>query len=139
MKEVTHQGIVEKITGDRLWVKVERQSACASCAANQYCAASDPRKECIEVTDISRHWLVGEKVYVHISSSLAGRAVFLAYLLPLLAMLLALVVTLLAGGGELCAALFSLLVVGIYYGILYFFKGSLRRKIHFSITLKELE
>lgn len=139
MKELVHLGVVEKIAGSRIWVRIERRSACASCAVSRSCAASDLRKECIEVTDTSRNWAVGEKVCLHVASSLAGKAVFLAYLLPLFAMLFVLVLALLAGASELYAALGSLLSLVVYYGILYFFKGLLRRKVRFSLTLKEPE
>ncbi len=137
MKEIKHPGKIEKVSGERIWVKVERNSACGSCDARPHCCASDSRKENIQVKNSSREWRVGEEVWVTITRIWAGRAVLLAYIFPLLSMLLTLFITLALGIRELFAALFSLLALVLYYGILYRFKKQLHRKIHFSITLKD--
>ncbi len=135
MGEILHRGVVQKTLNGRVWVQIERGSACGACAASKFCTASDSRQESIEITDNSRKWTEGEKVQVRISTSLAGMAVVWVYLIPLLLLLVTLFAVIHFTTNEIYAALASLGVLVVYYGVLYLCNPWLQRKAHFSLTL----
>ena len=93
-----------------------------------------PRKEkLIEVRGDYPTLHVGDSVTLQGSVRQGLRASLLAYIVPLILM----VAALFYGthlNGEAAGALASLLVLGIYYGVLYLLRNKLGKQFEFSIT-----
>ena len=61
------------------------------------------------------------------------KAVWLAYVVPLLVLVAALLGTLAAGGSELLAGLAAIGAVGLYYGVIWLLRDRLRKDYIFNI------
>ncbi|MDR0989710.1 MAG: SoxR reducing system RseC family protein [Prevotellaceae bacterium] len=130
---IEHQGIVENIDGNHLSVRIVQTSACAACGARGHCAAADTKEKLIEVTTPkASDYQVGQQVMVYGALSMGMKAVWWAFLLPLLVLMVALVV-LLSIWSEPAAAIGSLVWLIPYYYIVWFNRRRMSRKFSFSV------
>ncbi|MCD7935582.1 MAG: SoxR reducing system RseC family protein [Tannerellaceae bacterium] len=134
--EINHTGIIERIEGDSIFVRIVQQSACAGCHAKGMCSAADKKEKIIEVTDHSGTFNVNEHVEVCGKTSLGLQAVFLAFVIPLILIVAALVTGHVMQWDEGINALTALLILLPYYCVLYLYREKLKNR--FIFTLKKL-
>ena len=109
-------------------------SACSSCKAHEKCAFVDKADKVVMVdTDQWQQYSVGERVIVSVNESLGLLAVLLAYLLPALLLVAAIVVLSALSVPEAMVALATLLIVTAYFLLLWRFHSRLQRKFSFGI------
>jgi sigma-E factor negative regulatory protein RseC len=130
---VEYCGVIERIEGHTIYVKVVRQAACAGCQAKVACVTASVKEQIIETTDYSGAFHTNEQVMLEGKDSMELRAVCLAFVVPL-----ALVVSVvLVGAGlrweESVGALTGLSLLFPYYAILYAFRHVLKKKFVFII------
>lgn len=128
-------GIIEKIDGNLISVKIVQQSACSGCHAKSMCTASDSKEKIIEVTDYSGKFNVNDTVIVCGESSLGLQAVLFAFVTPLIIIVLTIAIGTNLQLAETESALLGLFAVVPYYGILYMCRNKLKKK--FVFTLKK--
>lgn len=132
-ESIYHDGIVEKIDGNSVFVRIIQQSACSGCHAQALCTASEKKDKIIEITDTSGTYRPGEKVRICGRSSLGLQAVFLAFVVPLILI----VVALTAGNqwqwGDTASAATCLILLAAYYGLLYLFRDKLGKRFTFTL------
>jgi sigma-E factor negative regulatory protein RseC len=131
---IIHPGIIESITGDKVFVRILSQSACSSCHAKGACTIADVEEKIIE-TDIdpSGNRKPGEQVMVKMEESLGQKAVLMGYVLPLVVLVGSIILFLSLFKHEGLAALLSLLMLVPYYLTLYLFRKQLRKEFRFRI------
>lgn len=134
MESVSHKGKIISITPQSTTVEIISESACASCHAAGLCGMSEHTKKAIEVP--TRSWEsreVGQEVNVLLKASMGHKAVWVAYVGPLI-MLVAVMMTLLAvGAGELASGLSAIGAVAVYYLAVWLLRGRLRDQYVFTI------
>ncbi len=131
---IKHKGIVEKIDGSHVTVRIVQTSACSSCSAKGLCNASESKEKLIDVYQSQVPCRVGEEVVVCGTTSMGMRAVFLAFGIPLLILLAALFVSMrMTGDDALLSAVIALCAVVPYYLIIYLCKDKLDRTFSFTI------
>ena len=134
---VTHEGVVKSVDEYAVTVEILNKPACAGCHAKGACPASGENVRDIEVpltiSSLSAGYAPGDKVLVTLSSSLSFKAVLLAYGLPLLLLLVAMLTASAFRLSELYVGLAGIGVVIFYYIALAFFKNKLAREFRFSI------
>ena len=128
-------GIVEESNGERLVVKIEQLSACASCHSQEFCSSLDKKEKTIEVhTSQADRYAKGDRVKVGISTKLGFKAVLLAFLLPFAVLMLAMVSSLqIAGLDEAVSCLIALLTTAVYYLVLYRYRRNIQKQFIFTI------
>lgn len=133
MKEITHEGIIERIEGEKVFVRVMQESACAGCHAKGVCSSTDTKDHIIE--SYSNHnFKVGDSALVSGSNSQGLKAVFWAYVMPFLLVLFVLII------GELWIhdeAISGILAIGIlvpYFVLLKLFRKSFESNYVFRAT-----
>jgi len=129
--QISHIGIVKSINNQQLIVKISSQTACSACHVKGSCTSSEQEEKEIEVTHSEGKFMVGEEVRVITSVSQGYTAVFFAYLLPLILLVLTLLAILSFEGGEAAAALGSLFTLSSYYWLLYSFRDKIKSTFHF--------
>ncbi|MBP9482431.1 MAG: SoxR reducing system RseC family protein [Parabacteroides sp.] len=134
-ESIDHMGIIEKIDGNLISVKIVQQSACSGCHAKSMCTASDSKEKIIEVTDYSGKFNVNDTVIVCGESSLGLQAVLFAFVTPLIIIVLTIALGTNLQLAETESALLGLFAVVPYYGILYMCRNKLKKK--FVFTLKK--
>lgn len=135
-KSFDHIGVIEKIEGIHIFVKIVQQSACAGCHAKGICSAADNQDKTIEVTDYSNVYNVNDRVMVCGQTAMGLQAVLLAFVIPLIIMLAAIIVGNIFVWNDAFSGLTGLLALIPYYAILYSFREKLKKK--FVFTLKKL-
>ena len=135
-ESINHNGRIEKIEGNAIFVRIIQQSACSGCHAKGMCGASEQKEKIIEVTDYFGKYHENEEVIICGQSSLGLLAVLLAFVLPILLVVAAIVAGNYLQWSETTSGLTGLLLLVPYYCILYFLRDKLKRK--FIFTLKKL-
>lgn len=139
MKEdcVEQKGIVIKKQEDKVIVKIEQKSTCSSCHARGACTSLDKKDKEIEIkTKDTQNYKIGDEVIITISTKLGMKAVFIAFVLPLILLVIALFLSIkLFSLTQSLSALVSLLVVAAYYFFLY--KQNLFLSKEFNFLIKE--
>ena len=135
---IKHRGIVEKVDGSHIVVRIVQTSACSSCSAKGLCNASESKEKQIDVYEANPSYQIGEEVMVCGTTSMGMRAVLLAFGVPLLILVLALGVSMkLKGEDALLSSGIALVSVVPYYIVIYFCKDKLNRTFSFTIEKKQ--
>ena len=134
-ESISHKGVVIKVTPQVTTVSFTQHGACSECHAAGLCGMGDVAQKVIEVpTDPYTKRQVGDEVDVLLKASMGFKAVYLAYLIPLL-IILAVILSLLAlGVQEVAAALAGLGAVALYYLLLWLFRSKLQNEYVFVLS-----
>lgn len=134
---VEQKGIVIKKQEDKLVVKIEQKSTCSSCHARGACTSLDKKDKEIEIkSKDAANYNIGDEVIITISTKLGMKAVLIAFVLPLILIVLALFLSIkIFSLSQSLSALISLLVLSAYYFLLY--KQNLFLSKQFNFTIKE--
>ena len=132
--KISHSGVIERIEGDCVKVRIVQTSACAACKVASHCNASESKEKIVDVIccDTAKY-ATGQEVVVSASKEVANRALLLGFGVPLLLMIAALLIVLRWTGDEGIAALASLGALIPYYVILWLLRDSIRQQVSFRI------
>lgn len=113
-------GVVTAISPDIVTVQIQQQSACSGCHARDLCVSSERREHQLQLKTYGQHFSIGEQVLVVARRSVGRLAVLLAFVLPLLLLVLTLSIaqTFLALS-EAAAVLVAIGLLSLYYLVLY--------------------
>lgn len=129
---IEHVGVVNEITSNSIFVKLNVESACSGCHAKNVCGV-DSGTKIIEIISNDKSYHIGEYVNVKLKESLGMKALFLGYIMPFIVIVSALFVFIFAGLSEGLAGIFAILLLIPYYVVLYFFKNKIKREFDFKI------
>ena len=133
---IKHSAIVKAVEGELVKVSIVQSSACAGCAAKRMCNSAEAREKEVEVTTSdAASYRVGQEVLLEGHLTDGRAAAIIAYGLPLLLLLPTLFISFYLTGSETQGALWSLLIVALYYLFIYLF---LRKRLQqrFSFRIK---
>ena len=132
--EISHRGRIVSITPEVTTVEIVSESACAACHAKGLCSLGDSKVKQVELP--TRGWdnyTVGQEVSVVLRDTMGHKAVWLAYVVPLIILVAVLLGILSAGGSELSAGLGAIGAVALYYGVIWLLRERLRKEYVFNI------
>lgn len=132
---IRHDSVVDSIEGDCIHVRIVQASACAACGAKSLCSAAESKEKIIDVygADASAYQ-VGQRVMVEGASSMGMKAVRLAFLFPLLLLVVAVAVAMwLTDGNEVAGAVAALVALAVYFLVLFACKKRLMTEFTFTI------
>ena len=131
---IKHRGVVEKIDGSHVVVRIVQTSACSACSAKGLCNASESKEKQIDVYESNPSYRIGEEVVLCGSTSMGMRAVFLAFGIPVLLLLFALFATMrITDGDALLSAIVAMLAIIPYYFVIYLMQDKMDRTFSFVI------
>ena len=134
-EQIEHKGRVLSIGEGVVRVAIEVNEACGSCASRKACAMGQgTTREIVVCTDDAERYSVGEVVNVMARQSVGVMAVVLCYVVPLVVLVTALAVAVVVGIADGVAAIISLGVTAVYYGVLGLFHKRISKKIVFTIN-----
>ncbi|MGM9759661.1 MAG: SoxR reducing system RseC family protein [Parabacteroides sp.] len=135
-ESINHSGIVQRITENSVYVRIVQQSACSGCHAKSMCSASETKEKIIEIPDTSGEYKVDEPVEIIGRATMGLQAVLLAFVVPLVGVVAAIVVGSLLAWKETFSGLIGLILLVVYYCLLYLFREQLKKR--FVFTLQKL-
>ena len=131
---IKHRGVVEKVDGAHVTVRIVQTSACAACSAKGLCNASESKEKQIDVFEVNPSYQIGEEVVLCGTTSMGMRAVLLAFGVPLLIVIVALSISMkMTNDHALFSSCIALLSIIPYYIIIYACKEKLNRTFSFTI------
>ena len=132
--KITHSGVVERVEGDCVKVRIVQTSACAACKVASHCNAAESKVKIVDVlTSDSSTYRAGEEVVVSASKDVANRALLLGFGLPFLLLVGMLVVMLRLTSEQGLAALGAIGTLIPYYILLWLMRDCIRQQISFRI------
>lgn len=133
-KNVSHKGKVTEMTPEATTVVILSSSACGECHAAGLCGVADMAEKTIQVApDPYATYKVGDEVEVVLKASMGFKAVWLAYCIPMVILLAAVLGLLALGLGEVVASVVGLSAIGLYYLGLWLFRDKLQNEYIFTI------
>lgn len=134
---ITHKGRIKQIDKTCVQVQIMQASACSACEAKSLCHSAESKEKTIEVeVPDASDFEVGQEVILVGTLSQGLKAVFYAYVIPLILMLAVLFIALTNGVDEALSALMAIGILIPYYIVVYFLRHHFSRK--FSFTLKHI-
>ena len=134
--EIRHEGVVHSIDGQRVTVRILQTSACSGCQASRICRAAESKEKLVEVDMSDAERLsVGQNVTVVASERMGMAAVLLAFGLPLLLLLSALIAAMRMTGSEKTAAVASIGILVPYYIVLFLCRSRIKKDFGFRIIV----
>ena len=131
---IQHRGVVERIDGDKVFVKVEKESACQACHAKGLCGERGGVRIIEVTTEYAASFAVGEAVVVALlKGRMAISSLVWGYLVPLVVLLVVLLSLHGLGVEDGIAAISTLGAVALYYVVLYLRRRQFEKKIQFTI------
>ena len=131
---VSHEGVVTKITDDELEIKILAQSACAACHAKSACGMGEQAEKILTVSrPKDKDFVLNQKVNVKMAIGQGNKAAILAYLIPIVLLLVVLFVCLGLSLNEGLSALISIVALIPYYIVLYLQRNKLKKKFEYII------
>ena len=133
-EEVSHKGRVLRVTPQFTTVSIEQQGACSACHAAGLCGMAEVTEKAVEVpTDPHARYKEGDEVEVVLKASMGMKAVWLAYGIPIVVLLVSILGLGALGLGEVPSALGGLGAVALYYLVLWLLRGRLQNEYVFTI------
>lgn len=134
MESVSHKGRIIGLTPKTTSVEIISESACASCHAKGLCGMSEHSSKVIEVpSDPFVIYGLGEEVNVVLKASMGHKAVFIAYVGPLIVLTAVLLVLLGLGVAELVAGVSAFAAIAVYYLFIWLLRDRLKSEYVFKI------
>ena len=131
---IEHEGIIEKISGDQITVRIIQKSACSACHAEGACMAADSKEKIVSISDSSGRFNEKELVIIEGKKSIGYNAILWAFVIPLIILISILVISLNnLKLSEIEAALSSIAALIPYYFILYLLRNKMANSFKFSI------
>lgn len=133
----THDGKVISVADGVVRVEMHVVSACSSCKAHEKCAFVDKADKIVEVETLDwKNYHEGDNVEVSVNEGLGLLAVLLAYFLPAVIIIGAVILLSVFTDSEAIAALVPIALIFIYFILLYKLHDQLQRKFSFGIVKK---
>jgi sigma-E factor negative regulatory protein RseC len=130
---IDHTGFVDAVKDQIATIRINSQSACASCHAKGACSAADQSEKFLTVATEGKEVHPGEEVKVHIARQTGLRAVAFGYVYPFLVLMAVLIALTAAGVSELQAGLWSLASLAPYYMVIYLLKDRISNSFTFKL------
>ncbi|MDR3129727.1 MAG: SoxR reducing system RseC family protein [Tannerellaceae bacterium] len=131
--EMRKYAVVERVVGDKMIVRVPCESACGGCVAGAMCSEEGNEKKIELSIKKGEKFTEGETVLVSGRASQGIQAVFIAFVWPMLGILVVTAGGLALGWGEAVSALGGLLFAGVYFGSLYIWRGSMEKRFELTV------
>jgi sigma-E factor negative regulatory protein RseC len=132
--EIQHSGEIMEITPDFTTIKIIASSACASCHAKTLCGMSEEQEKIIMLpTDPYALYKVGDIVQVATKMTMGLKAVWISYVIPLMVLMILILSLSSVFEKEYMRGLVAIAGVGVYYFIVWLFRGKLKHEFVFYI------
>lgn len=121
-KEDFKEGTIVNVYDGFIWVTIEQKSACSGCHAKGYCASTDCKDRILKFRiKNNEHLNIGDRVNVFVSDKVGFVSVFIAFVLPILIVVGAVLFAPSCWESKYLA-LFILFIIGAYYLAVYIFR-----------------
>jgi positive regulator of sigma E activity len=131
---IEHEGIIKEISQNKITVGFVSQPSCIGCHAKGVCNMDQQDGKHLNVFDTSPdQYSIGEKVKIVIKETLGLKAVFIAYIIPFILLMVTLFVMEPVLKSEIRAGLMALAMLVPYYLLVFLYKDRIQKEINFNL------
>ena len=131
---ISHEGIVTKIDGENIEIKILSKSSCVSCNIKGACNMSEMQEKIISIpAPKDKNLSIGQEVKISMGLGQANRAVIFAYVIPVIILISMIFILNALKIDEGLNALISIGSLAPYYLILFLFRDKLKSKFEYEI------
>jgi positive regulator of sigma E activity len=134
---IVHDGRICKVENGIASVSFVRSSGCAGCSIRSGCGMAESTDAIIEIPVHGRDFTEGDSVTIHASATKGYLAILLAYCVPFVLVIAALVVSIGLGTSESVAGMISLATLIPYYVCLRIFSRFYKHELSIDILKNE--
>ena len=138
-KKIKYRGVITEIHSGNLQVEIRDETACDVCAARKSCCMSGKREKRLDIPFASGDYRPGDEVTVVGKTSMGLKAIFIAFVLPLMLILVILMGASSMGANEQQAALISLSAMILYFFGIFLLKNKIKQTFTFIIDDKTIK
>lgn len=131
--EISHKGVVKKLSDKSIIVGIITESACSACHAKGVCSAADMKDKEIEINHFTDTFRIGQMVEVVGKTSQGFKALFYGYVFPFILVMVVLITLTSLQFSEGLSGIVSLSVLLPYYFVLYLTRNKIRKSFEFEI------
>ena len=134
-QQINHQGTVAEIYGNSLRVRITQRAACSECKVSAHCHIAEQKEKMVDVhhvKDIGQYH-IGETVTLTFADKTGMRAVWMAFVVPFLIMVVAIFVCSMFTDSEPMMAFTGILVLIPYYIALFLLRDRLKERFAFHV------
>ena len=131
--KIRHVGVVDSIDHSHVRVKIVQAAACSACKVASHCNASEAKEKIIDVYTDARGLKIGEEVIVSTSSTTAGRATLIGFIIPLSILIGVLFVMKVLGYSDEASALWAMGALTPYYISIWLLRERIAEGISFQL------
>ena len=133
--KIKHRGTIKSIEENHIQVTIVQTSACSTCAVATHCNAAESKEKIIDVYDVKTpaDYQVGQDVTVWTFEKVGMNAVWMAFGIPFVVLVVFLFAAYRLWHEDLIAASAAIGALMVYYLILYFLRHRLGGKFAFHI------
>lgn len=131
--KIRHVGVVDSIDHSHVRVKIVQAAACSACKVASHCNASEAKEKIIDVYTDARGLKIGEEVIVSTSSTTAGRATLIGFIIPLSILIGVLFVMKVLGYSDEASALWAMGALIPYYISIWLLRERIAEGISFQL------
>jgi sigma-E factor negative regulatory protein RseC len=132
--EIQHEGIVQKTDANEVSVRISANTACSGCQAEGFCSLSEKKEKIISVPG-SYKVSPGDHVIVQMKKEMGYTALVLGYIIPLAAVIAALVILSVFSVPEIISGVLSVGILLPYYLILFLMRKRIDKKFVFTLKI----
>ena len=133
---IVHKGRVSEVKDQELLVTLDVGDACSECHVKGSCGMSENENKVISIPRLGYDLRLNDRVSIRMKPEQGMKAILLAYVVPFCLLLICLL-TGLVFFKEWQAAVFSLIIVGIYYLVLSRYNKQIDKV--FRVKIEKLE
>ena len=131
--EISHKGIIKKLSDNSIIVGIINESACSSCHAKGACSVADMKDKEIEINHFSGAFQVGQSVEIVGKTAQGFKALFYGYVFPFILIMIVLISLTSLQINEGLSGIISLSILIPYYFILFLTRNKIRKSFEFEI------
>ena len=132
--KIRHSGVIESVEDGCIKVRILQEAACAGCKVAGHCNAAESKEKIVDVhTKNTGGYEPGQPVMVTASKNVVSLSMVVAFGLPFVMMILALVLTLVLTGSEAKAGLAAVLVLVPYYAMVWMMRSTIGTLVTFEV------
>ena len=132
-EKISHEGIVQKVSKNKITVTIVSASACSACHANGACNMAEMQEKEVDIHHFRGEFHAGQLVNIVGKAKQGYKAAFYGYLLPFILVFVTLIIAGIFIKSEGVTGILSLAILIPYYIGLYFFRNKLKNSFEFEI------
>lgn len=134
MEDIRHLAKVIDIKDNTLYLRVMRSDACSICAAKNFCGMQKESENIITIEDTqASEFNIGEEVDICLSLASSAKAVIYGYILPLILLLVAIILSKTLGYSDFNSGISGIIVLIPYYFVLFLMRNKMKSDFKFKI------